>query len=350
MRLKLALPIVAALVIATLVPAALAQPAPARLEPLPLGDVKLLPGTFEDRFEVNRKYVLSLTNQGLLQNYYGEAGMWNPRLLNTMLGGHDRGYYFEDVYWGWESPTCQLRGHFLGHWMSAAAYIAASTGDPVAKARLDQVVDALARVQERNGEGWAASIPQKYFFWMADGISVWAPHYTVHKEFMGLVDAYRYTGNQQALDVANKFSRWFYNWTAQFSRERARRHPRRETGGMLEAWADLYENHRRPNAPRAHEPLHPKPPLRPRCSPAATCSPTSTPTPPSPRPKAPPAATRSPASSAGGISPRPTGRRLSPTAATTRPVDRPLARSGRRPTSSPPASATRTRSIAPFTT
>ena len=25
-----------------------------------------------------------------------------------------------NIHWGWEAPVCQLRGHFLGHWISAA--------------------------------------------------------------------------------------------------------------------------------------------------------------------------------------------------------------------------------------
>ena len=38
----------------------------------------------------------------------------------------------DDRHWGWESPTCQVRGQFLGHWLSAAARIVATTGDPAA--------------------------------------------------------------------------------------------------------------------------------------------------------------------------------------------------------------------------
>lgn len=208
-----------------------------RLHPIPPGRVKLLPGTFHDRFELNREYVLGLKDRNLLQNFYFEAGMWNPRFRMTAMGEQSRG---DGIHWGWESPTCQLRGHFLGHWLSAAAYLAGSAGDIEAKAKADHLVSELARVQERNGGQWVASIPQKYLFWIAEGQPVWAPHYTVHKTFMGLIDMYKLTGNQQALEIAEKFAQWFHDWTDHFSREQMDNILDVETGGMLEAWADLY--------------------------------------------------------------------------------------------------------------
>ena len=78
------------------------------------------------------------------------------------------------MHWGWEAPTCQVRGHFLGHWLSAAAFIATSGGDSEVHGRADAIVSDLARIQEKNGGRWAASIPEKYFFWIAEGKPVWA--------------------------------------------------------------------------------------------------------------------------------------------------------------------------------
>jgi hypothetical protein len=216
-----------------------ATPSVEQLKAIPHGEVRLLPSEFARRRELNRSYVNSLTNQNLLQNFYMEAGLWNPRMRNTAMGGPvpTTG---EDIHWGWESPTCQLRGHFLGHWMSAAAFLAASTNDIELKARAEKIVSELARVQERNGGQWVASIPEKYLHWIAEGVPVWAPHYTIHKTFMGLVDVHKHTGNRQALEVANNFARWFHNWTKGFTREQMDDILDVETGGMLEAFADLY--------------------------------------------------------------------------------------------------------------
>jgi len=198
------------------------------LKPIPPGQVKLLPSIFQHRFDLNRRYLMSLRSDNLLQNHYLEAGLWGPR---TRL---------EDYHGGWESPTCQLRGHFLGHWLSAAARIYASTGDVEIKGKADRIVSELARCQEENGGEWAGSIPEKYLDWIARGKKVWAPQYTLHKTLMGLYDMAAYAGNEQALDILIKWARWFYRWTSQFSREELDEILDVETGGMLEAWADLY--------------------------------------------------------------------------------------------------------------
>ncbi len=192
------------------------------------GQVKLLPSMFQYRFDLNRRYLMSLRNGNLLQNHYMEAGLWGPRL------------HPGDCHWGWESPTCQLRGHFLGHWLSAAARIYASTGDVEVKGKADRIVSELARCQEENGGEWVGSIPEKYLDWVARGKRVWAPHYTLHKTLMGLYDMAAYAENEQALDMMVRWAKWFYRWTSQFSREELDEILDVETGGMLEAWADLY--------------------------------------------------------------------------------------------------------------
>jgi DUF1680 family protein len=195
---------------------------------LPVHLVKLIPGIFQKRFDLNRSYVFSLKSHNLLQNHYLEAGLWGPRVKP------------EDAHWGWESPTCQIRGEFLGHWLSAAAYIIASTGDVEVKGKADFIVSEVARCQQENGGEWAAPIPEKYLDWLARGKTVWAPHCTVHRNMMGLYDMYALTGNAQALDILVKWARWFVRWSAQFTRDQFDNMLDVETGGMLESWADLY--------------------------------------------------------------------------------------------------------------
>jgi DUF1680 family protein len=171
---------------------------------------------------------MSLRSESLLQNHYMEAGLWNPRVKP------------QDCHWGWESPTCQLRGHFLGHWLSAAARVYANTGDAEVKGKADWIVSELARCQQENGGEWVGSVPEKYLDWIARGKRVWAPHYTLHKTLMGLYDVAAYADNEQALDILVKWARWFHRWTSQFSREEMDEILDIETGGMLEAWANLY--------------------------------------------------------------------------------------------------------------
>jgi DUF1680 family protein len=192
------------------------------------GSITLFSSLLTAKREANRRYLLSLDSAKLLRNYDFEAGLWSDPSGNP------------DVYGGWESPTSQLRGHFLGHWLSAAARLFAATGDTEIKGKADAIVAHLAKCQEENGGEWAGSIPEKYFEWMKAGKTVWAPHYTVHKTFMGLIDMYRYADNAQALDIARKWARWFYRWSAEFSPSQFSAILDYETGGMLEIWADLY--------------------------------------------------------------------------------------------------------------
>ena len=192
-------------------------------------DLKLLDDELLRRQGRNREYMMSLQSKNLLMNFSLEAG---------------RGNIFQDkveTHGGWESPTCQLRGHFLGHWLSAAALAYHATGDMELKAKADAIVAELALCQADNGGEWVAPIPEKYLDWIARGKPVWAPQYTIHKVFMGLTDMAQYAGNRQALDVAVRFAKWFDRWSAGFTREQFDDILDVETGGMLEVWVQLYE-------------------------------------------------------------------------------------------------------------
>ncbi len=214
--------------------AAAQAPSPA-CRAVPQGRVRLNRSVFSERADLNRAYLLSLKSENLLQNHLNEAGM-----LNLVLGadGTDNG---RSIHWGWESPTCQLRGHFLGHWLSAAAHCIASTGDPEIRIKADSIVAELGRCQKRNGGEWAGSIPEKYLYQIADRKSIWAPQYTLHKTLMGLVDMAVYGGNRQALEIAVNFSKWFYRWTRDIPREKMDDILDVETSGMLEVWAELLQ-------------------------------------------------------------------------------------------------------------
>lgn len=195
---------------------------------IPRPDVTIQDKLLLTKASANRRYIMSLDNDALLLPYMIEAA------LPTDIAE-------ENIHGGWDSPVSQIRGHFLGHWLSAASMFYAATGDMEVKAKADAVVSALAQCQKANGGEWAASIPEKYLHRIAQGRQVWAPQYTIHKTFMGLLDMYRYTRNGQALDIADKWSPWFLSWTSAFSQEEMDNILDFETGGMLEIWVDLYD-------------------------------------------------------------------------------------------------------------
>ena len=212
------------------------QPAQTTLAPVPVQNVRLLNSLFTERYALNRQYMMSLENHKLLQNFYNEAGI--EKTGHGILGKEGN---YQDFYWGWESPGNQLRGHFLGHWLSAAAYMYAETGDEAVKQKADQIVSELAVCQQHNGGEWVGSIPEKYLDLMADGQPIWSPQYTLHKTLMGLYDMYALAGSKQALDVLDKFADWFHRWTDRMIAEgKADAIYKGETSGMLEIWANMY--------------------------------------------------------------------------------------------------------------
>lgn len=191
-------------------------------------DVLLKERRLIEREYNNRKYLMSLSNDDLLFTYNVESGRYTGRGIQTKVLG------------GWEASTCQMRGHFLGHWLSAAAFYCHAHEDMEIKAKADAIVAELAICQEENGGKWLAAIPEKYLDWIAQGKNVWAPQYNIHKLFMGLVDMYVLLENKQALEVADKLADWFYEWSGKYTREEFDNILDMETGGMLEVWNDLW--------------------------------------------------------------------------------------------------------------
>lgn len=205
------------------------------LKPAEKGSVKILPGVFRERMDVNRQYLLELDANCLLQNFYLEAGIILPGL--QVVDNPETA----NLHWGWEAPTCQLRGHFLGHWISAAAKLIAADGEPELRVKLDKIVSELARCQELNGGEWVGSIPEKYFTRLIKNQYIWSPQYVMHKTIVGLSDAYIYAGNTQALDILSRLSDWYITWTEKAAETNPHAVYAGEEAGMLEVWAQLYQ-------------------------------------------------------------------------------------------------------------
>ncbi|WP_309994727.1 beta-L-arabinofuranosidase domain-containing protein [Paenarthrobacter nitroguajacolicus] len=201
-------------------------------------DAELLEGPALSRARVNREYLMSLTAENLLRPYRMEAGLWRYSGSVGTTVGETAADGPENWHWGWESPTSDLRGHILGHWLSAAAYL--STHDEEVRARANHIVKELVRCQEANGGQWVAGIPRGFMDRVVQGQEVWAPQYTVHKILMGLWDMYAIGGNATALKLLTHFADWFVQWTGHLSREQLDDVLDVETGGMLEIWANLY--------------------------------------------------------------------------------------------------------------
>ena len=84
-----------------------------KAEPFPMTDVRLLPSVWKEMMELNRSWLYSLPNERLAHNFRVTAGIPSDA----------------DPLGGWEAPDCELRGHYVGHYLTSCALLHASTGD-----------------------------------------------------------------------------------------------------------------------------------------------------------------------------------------------------------------------------
>jgi hypothetical protein len=172
---------------------------------------------------VNRRYLLALDPDRLLHMFRITAGIPSNA---APLGG-------------WEAPDNELRGHFVGHYLSACALMGASRGDAETRDRGVAIVAELAKCQKALGTGYLSAFPEELFDRLRAGRPVWAPFYTLHKIMAGLLDTYELSGDRQALDVLTGMARWTSAWTGPLGDEQMARILEREYGGMNETLYNL---------------------------------------------------------------------------------------------------------------
>src|SRR5262249_29492243 len=141
---------------------------------------------------------------------------------------------------GWERPDIELRGHFMGHYLSACALMYSSTGDELLERKAEAIVDELGKCQSANGGGWLAAFPPDFMQRLRERLPVWAPFYTLHKILAGLVDMHERCGSARALDIALGMAGWVQKWADRLNDEEMARVLQVEYGGMNEVLYDLY--------------------------------------------------------------------------------------------------------------
>ncbi|MDR1503111.1 MAG: glycoside hydrolase family 127 protein [Prevotella sp.] len=200
-----------------------------------LKDVRLLESPFRQNMERESKWILSLGIDRLLHSFRNTAGVY---------AGREGGYMTIKKLGGWESLDCEIRGHSTGHIMSGLAYLYASTGDERYKIKADSLVAGLAEIQDiliENGQkGYISAYPENLINRNIAGKSVWAPWYTLHKVYAGLIDQYLYCDNKEALDIMKKAASWAYQKLMPLSEEQRALMLRNEFGGVNEAFYNLY--------------------------------------------------------------------------------------------------------------
>jgi DUF1680 family protein len=197
-------------------------PAPTKVDAFDMSAVSLLPGVCQSEQLADKAYLLRLKSDSLLYNFRHQAGVAAP---GTPCGG-------------WEAPDCELRGHFVGHYLSALSLMYKSTGDPELKAHDTLMVSELAKCQR--ADGYLSAFPDSFFDRVEAGKNVWAPYYTVHKIMAGLLDSYTYCGNKQALGMAERMASYFKGRCDKLSDDQMKIVMRNEFGGMANVLYDIY--------------------------------------------------------------------------------------------------------------
>jgi DUF1680 family protein len=194
-----------------------------KIESFPRTEVRLTPSRWLDAEKRDGAYLLSLEPDRLLYAFRVTAGLPSP---GTSYGG-------------WEAANGELRGHIVGgHYLSALALMYASTGDVRFKQRGELMVRELGKCQAASG--YLSAFPESFFDRVENDQPVWAPYYTVHKIFAGLLDQYELCGNANALEMATKLAFYFERRNAPFDAAKMRAVLNNEAGGFGESLWNLY--------------------------------------------------------------------------------------------------------------
>ncbi len=176
---------------------------------------------------------------------------------------------------GWDDPQGLLRGHSLGHFISALSLAYSATGDEFFKDKVAYIVDELRSLQLMSkgdpasfvtactpdnvkqedwsrdpstwGEGFISAYSPDQFALLEQFTpyaKIWAPYYTLHKIIAGVLECYARTGNETALDVARGIGDWVYGRLSPLTDEHRKKmwsmYIAGEYGGMNESLATLY--------------------------------------------------------------------------------------------------------------
>lgn len=205
--------------------------------PLPLSDIRLTGGPLKHAQDLDAKYLLALEPDRMMAFFRKRVGL-TPKAPG---------------YGGWDGDGRNLTGHIAGHYLSAVSLMYAATGDPRFKQRADYVVAEMAQVQGQAGNGYLGALEgaKESFAEVSRGEirsggfdlnGLWSPWYVEHKLFAGLRDAYRYTGNDKALDIETHFAAWAENIVSPLNDAQDQKMLNTEFGGMNEVLADLYKD------------------------------------------------------------------------------------------------------------
>ena len=164
------------------------------LTAFPPSALELLPaGPFAQAATTNNAFLRSISHDRLFYSFRATANLPQPHGAKP--------------FGGWESPGAGIRGHFVGHYVSALA-LAAASGDVELLQRSRDALRILAICQRAHTAagrvGYLAAFPE-HEFEKAESLgvqgNVWVPHYASQKVLSGLLEQHE-IGMEDALPIA----------------------------------------------------------------------------------------------------------------------------------------------------
>lgn len=200
--------------------------------------VTLRPSWIKQREELNTRFLKSLEPDRLLHNFRVNAGL--PSDAQPLEG--------------WEAPKIGLRGHFVGHYLSAISCAVEKYHDAQLAGALNYMIEELYKCQQALGNGYLSAFPEKDFEVLETRYSgVWAPYYTYHKIMQGLLDAYVRTGNKKAYDMVIQMASYVDRRMSRLDARTIEKvlysvgaNPSNEAGAMNEVLYKLYKVSKNP--------------------------------------------------------------------------------------------------------
>lgn len=205
----------------------------------PAGSVRLtgksMVKTAQDR---RLAFLLKVNDDQMLYNFRAAAGL-DTKGAPKMIG--------------WDSPDSLLKGHTTGHYLSALALCYGTTRNEQILQKLRYMIEELNKVQlafeadPNYHYGFISAYSEEQFDKLEKYTpypEIWAPYYTLHKIFAGLLDSYQLAGIETALTMADKLGDWTYHRLSRLSHHQLKKmwgmYIAGEFGGINESLAQLY--------------------------------------------------------------------------------------------------------------
>lgn len=194
-------------------------------------EVRLTDHHVENSFCLERRYLLSLRPDRLLAPFRETAGLAGSA----------------SPYGGWE--RLEIRGHTMGHWLSAMAQAWSYTGEELFLERIREAIVGLASCQRQ--DGFLFGSPEALFDRVERGEEAWVPWYTMHKILAGLLAVAELTPCDEAETLLRKLADYCCHRVLSWSEPMCWQVLKVEYGGMSDVLYCLFARWREPRLAKA---------------------------------------------------------------------------------------------------